>query len=135
MLNGTFLQYFTLCAITDTFILVEGKKSKPLHLNILLFIYLEILHTRQNNSVTNNILKMYKAVAHRPAAIVDISTYRTIYGYERDHFWCHDILRLYFFIIKNNDYINFDIKMNITNILVDRATSVISSALCGGGGA
>ncbi len=25
--------------------------------------------------------------------------------------------------------------MNITNILVDRATSVISSALCGGGGA
>ncbi len=40
-----------------------------------------------------------------------------------------------FFIIKNNDYINFYIKMNITNILVDRATSVISSALCGGGGA
>ncbi len=30
---------------------------------------------------------------------------------------------------------NFYIKMNITNILVDRATSVISSALCGGGGA
>ncbi len=60
----------------------------------------------------------------RPVAIVDISTYRTIYGYERD-----------IFIIKKNDYINFYIKMNITNILVDRATSVISSALCGGGGA
>ncbi len=29
----------------------------------------------------------------------------------------------------------FYIKMNITNILVDRDTSVISSALCGGGGA
>ncbi len=73
---------------------------------------------------------------HRPVAIVDISTYRTIYGYERDHFWCHYILRLIIFlIIKNNDYINIYIKMNITNILVDRATSVISSALCGGGGA
>ncbi len=72
----------------------------------------------------------------RPVAIVDISTYHTIYGYERDHFWCRDILRqIIFFIIKNNDYINFYIKMNITNILVDRATSVISSALCGGGGA
>ncbi len=76
------------------------------------------------------------AILCRPVAIVDISTYRTIYGYERDHFWCRDILRLIiFFIIKNNDYINFYIKMNITNILVDRATSVISSALCGGGGA
>ncbi len=72
---------------------------------------------------------------NRPVAIVDISTYRTIYGYERDRFWCRDIATDHFFIIKNNDYINFDIKMNITNILVDRATSVISSALCGGGGA
>ncbi len=72
----------------------------------------------------------------RPVAIVDISTYRTIYGYERDHFWWRDILWLIiFFIIKNNDYINSYIKMNITNILVDRAASVISSALCGGGGA
>ncbi len=72
----------------------------------------------------------------RPVAIVDILTYRTIYGYERDHFWCRDYIATdHFFIIKNNDYINFYIKMNITNILVDRATSVISSALCSGGGA
>ncbi len=44
----------------------------------------------------------------RPVAIVDILTYRTIYGYERDHFWCRDILQTdHFFIIKDNDYINF----------------------------
>ncbi len=36
----------------------------------------------------------------RPVAIVDISTYRTIYGYERDHFWCCDILRLIIFLYK-----------------------------------
>ncbi len=35
---------------------------------------------------------------YRPVAIVDISTYRTIYGYERDHFWCSDILRLIIFL-------------------------------------
>ncbi len=34
----------------------------------------------------------------RPVAIVDILTYRTIYGYERDHFWCRDILRLIIFL-------------------------------------
>ncbi len=34
----------------------------------------------------------------RPVAIVDILTYRTIYGYERDHFWCRDILRLIHFL-------------------------------------
>ncbi len=91
------------------------------------------MQRKQNNTILESIT--YVNIV-RPVAIVDISTYRTIYGYERDHFWCRDILRLIIFlIIKNNDYINFYIKMNITNILVDRATSVISSALCGGGGA
>ncbi len=73
-------------------------------------------------------------VSSRPVAIVDISTYRTIYGYE-PFLVPRYIATDNFFIIKNKDYINFYIKMNITNILVDRATSVISSALCGGGGA
>ncbi len=41
----------------------------------------------------------------RPVAIVDISTYRTIYGYERDHFWCRDILRLIIFYNKKKDCI------------------------------
>ncbi len=41
---------------------------------------------------------MWSSVVVRPVAIVDISTYRMIYGYERDHFWCRDILRLIIFL-------------------------------------
>ncbi len=46
---------------------------------------------------THQIEKLMECIV-RPVAIVDISTYRTIYGYERDHFWCRDILRLLIFL-------------------------------------
>ncbi len=42
--------------------------------------------------------QVFRQAGDRPVAIVDISTYRTIYGYERDHFWCRDILRLIIFL-------------------------------------
>ncbi len=57
----------------------------------------------QNPSCLKSSVKFLKSVmiwssVTRPVAIVDISTYRTIYGYERDHFWCRDILRLIIFL-------------------------------------
>ena len=67
---------------------------------------------------------------NRPVAIVNILTYGTVYGKERNNFWCCDILQLIFFIIKNYDYINFYKRTNVTNVLVDPAASVILSAFC-----
>ena len=66
----------------------------------------------------------------RPVAIVNILTYRTVYGNERNNFWCCDILQLIIFTKINYDYIHFYKRTNVTNILVDPAASVILSAFC-----
>ena len=77
-------------------------------------------------------IRMSMRHTHRPVAIVNILTYRTIYGNEHmsTHFWCRNKLQFIIVIIKNYDIIHFYIKTNVTKKIVDPAVSVILSAFC-----
>ncbi len=68
--------------------------------NIFGNIHFVKLYPTLNLHYDQNKCSLYKhcEIISRPVAIVDILTYRTIYGYERDHFWCRDILRLIIFL-------------------------------------